>query len=61
MICKKCGNNRFYAKQEVAYNCIVDEKGNWIEDIQDLSVYEQQSIIGPYECTECGEFYEVLE
>ena len=63
MICKKCGNNEFYATQVLYANVIVDGESYFIrneEDTLEKSLYDGD-IQGPYTCTKCGSYYDYLE
>ncbi len=55
MICD-CGNKEFYATFEYKGNCIIDEKENWIRDIQ----VTEAEFFGPYKCVNCGRKYKKL-
>ncbi len=63
MKCKCCGNDRFYADQELWASVIVDEDGCFIENSEktlEKSIYDAVTH-GPYVCTECGASYDWLD
>jgi hypothetical protein len=53
----ECGSTQFYASQVCYHRIIVDENGNFIDD---LDVDEADHPYGPFECTQCAKEYEEL-
>lgn len=58
MKCKFCGGNRFYAKQKVFLDVIVDGNNNWIKN--DRNGGESEDPYGDYTCVKCGAEYATL-
>jgi len=57
----KCGNDMFYAHQLVRVDVVVDEMGNFVENLNstmEASVYDAERPYGGFRCTECGTEYE---
>lgn len=53
-----CGNNRFFARQEVYYDVVVD--GNNIFN-RNIGCEDAETPYGPYTCTRCGKEYDDLD
>lgn len=59
----ECGHNRFYARQLLRADIIVDSNGEFAANIHDdlaANVYEAERPYGPYQCELCGREYEEL-
>lgn len=58
MRCKKCGNTRFFAHQICRMDVVVNEQGNFEQNVhpEDISqdIYDSEKPYGPYICTKCG-------
>lgn len=54
----KCGNTKFYAKQRVVQDVVVDILNNWIKNI---SVSSSEEPFGNYYCTKCNSEYLSLD
>lgn len=60
MKCSKCGHDRFYAHQKAHLLVIVDEDGNFYDNVGSRAeVVETENPYGPFECTRCGQEYNV--
>ena len=62
MKCKKCGNNKFYAHQLCRMDVIVDENGEFEDNVHPEAmgqdIYDSGKPYGPFTCTKCGWEYE---
>lgn len=61
MKCKICGNEEFYAHQEVRMDVICDGNGDFLNTVEGQPIYDSDAPYGPYECTRCGASYEELK
>jgi len=57
-----CGNNKFYAHQQVRLEVIVDEEGDFDSNMEDIAaaIYDSEDPYGPFVCTKCGAEYDSL-
>lgn len=58
----KCGNDKFYVHQLVYLDVIVDEKGEFHSNLEDIAaaIYDSERPYGPYTCTKCEAEYDSL-
>lgn len=63
MVCNKCGNKYFFAKQSIMAHVVVNENGDFYANIPggiENAICAAKHPIGPYCCTRCGEKYEEI-
>lgn len=61
MICKNCGNDKFYAMQALDATVVVDENGEFYRNLDsglENAVMSAERPRGPYTCTRCGQVYQ---
>ena len=58
----KCGNDKFYAHQQVYLEVIVDGSGVFHSNHEDVAaaIYDSERPYGPYTCTKCNAEYDAL-
>lgn len=61
MKCKICGNEEFYAHQEVRMDVICNGNGDFLDTVEGQPIYDSETPYGPFECTRCGASYEELK
>lgn len=64
MQCVQCGNDTYYARQQIYVDVIVDSDGDFMDNLNDdlsSSVYEVGRPYGPFECTQCGKEYDEIK
>lgn len=64
MVCKHCKNNRFIGHQIIRADILVDESGDFVENLPEgleAHVYDSEKPYGPFTCTKCGAEYDTLE
>ena len=64
MVCKRCQNNRFIGHQIIRADVLVDESGDFVDNLPgglEAHVYDSMHPYGPFTCTKCGAEYDVLE
>lgn len=60
----KCGNDKFYAHQQVYLEVIVDGSGVFHSNHEDVAaaIYDSERPYGPYICTQCeAEYVELTD
>lgn len=63
MICKFCKNSRFIGHQMVRTDVLVDEKGDFSDNLPgglESHIYDSEHPYGPFTCTQCGAEYDEL-
>ena len=56
----ECGCDKFYAKQIVRMDILVNGRGDFIENATDYPE-DAENPYGPFECVVCGREYETLD
>ena len=56
----RCGNDKFYAHQQVYLEVIVDQSGEFHSNLDDITaaIYDSERPYGPYTCTKCEAEYD---
>jgi len=52
-----CGSQEFFAKQKCYHTVIVDDHGNFKDDV---CIDSANDPYGSFQCVECGKHYEML-
>lgn len=63
MRCRHCNNNQFIGHQILRTDVLVDEEGNFADNLPgglESHVYDSEKPYGPFTCTKCGAEYDEL-
>lgn len=63
MKCLKCGNDTFIGHQIIRADILVDENGDFCENLPgglEPHIYDSEKPYGPFTCTKCGAEYEEI-